>query len=130
MRARWTEAWSLEPHDGWVVTHHPECLTLELGGVGALQLSSATKTAGDVTWDDIREMVDEHPEHWGEALPATCGDFSGVGYEYEEDGAHWRRWYVRKGRTLVLITYNADPDTAVRQKPSVDSVLTTLKVAD
>jgi hypothetical protein len=98
--------------------------------VGALQLSSATKTAGAVTWDDIREMADDHPEHWGEALPATCGEFSGVQYEYEEDDAHWRRWYVGNGRTLVLITYNADPDNALRQRSSVDSVLTTLKADD
>ncbi len=130
MKARWTEGWSLEHHDGWVVTNHPECLTLELNGEGALQLSSATKTTGDVTWDDIREMMDEHPEHWGEAQPSTCGDFSGVVYEYQEDGAAWRRWYVRNGRTFILITHNADPDAFLGQRDAVDRVLATLQADD
>jgi len=126
MRIGW-EGWSVDIDHAWTITDHPECLTLELSSEGALQLSSAQKTSGDITDADLQEFVAEQEEDWGSAVPAQCGEFSGVRVSYSEDGNLWSRWFLRKGATLLFATYNGTPTAAAREVELVVQVLSSAR---
>jgi len=123
-------SWSVEVSDSWVVTEHPECLTLELSEQGALQLSSAIKDSGVVEQEDLFLFSsDNYQDSWGEPRNTSLGDFVGIFYEYKEDGATWIRWYLRCASTLLFITYNGDAEAAELERPEVQRVLETLEGA-
>jgi hypothetical protein len=122
MRIGWS-GWSVDVDEGWKITDHPECLTLERSADAALQLSSARKTSGEVTDADLQDFVIEQVHEWGVAAPAQCGEFSGIVVHYSEEGSLWSRWFLRNGTTLLFATYNGTPETAARESDLVSRVL-------
>lgn len=120
-----SSTWSIEPGQ-WAVTDHPECLTLELSGDGALQLSAALKQAGLVTHDELFFSIGQR-EAWGACRPAVCGDFEGIEYEYLDGNDVWRRWFLRWGQTLLFVTYNGSPQAAYLERPAIGEVLGSLR---
>jgi hypothetical protein len=118
--------WSVEVSDAWSVTEHPECLTLELSGEGALQLSSARKLEGSATHEDLFSF-DERRSEWGQWRAVTCGVFTGIVYEYSLGEAAWKRWFLRKGRLLVFVTYNATHEAVKREQKAIAQVLSTMQ---
>lgn len=118
--------WSIEVSDGWTATDHPECLTLERSGEGALQLSSARKKSGIVSESELFFAEGERQD-WGFWLRTTCGDFDGVRYEYMEGDVAWRRWFLRRERTILFITYNGTLTGAATEREAVEQMLGSLK---
>jgi len=126
MRIGWS-GWSVEVSDEWTVTDHPECLTLELSGEAALQLSSARKKSGYVTDAELRDIVAEHDENWGLTKPTWCGEFRGLVVNYTKDGDCWSRWFLRNGATLLFATYNGPPEVAMRESSAILQLLSSAK---
>ena len=126
MRIGWS-GWSVDVDDGWSITDHPECLTLERSVDAAFQLSSARKTSGEVTDTDLQDFVLEQKDEWGVAAPAQCGEFSGIVVHYSEEGSLWSRWFLRNGSTLLFATYNGTPEAAARESDLVNQVLATAR---
>lgn len=123
-------SWSVEVSDLWVVTEHPECLTLELSEQAALQLSSAIKDSGAVEDEDLFQFSAENQqESWGEHRSSALGDFVGIFFEYQEDGDTWVRWYLRNASTLLFVTYNGETEVAKAERFEVQRVLQSLKGA-
>jgi hypothetical protein len=126
MRVRW-QSFSFDVSGDWSAIEDPECLSLTLSEEGALQASSAVKQAGDVTDVDLLFKAEERSA-WGQAMPAQCGEFEGISYEYESEGTAWRRWFLRKGRLLLFVTYNGTPAAAARERVAVLEVLSTARM--
>lgn len=126
MRIGWS-TWSVDVDDGWTITDHPECLTLERSSDAALQLSSGRKKSGEVTDADLHDFVLRKEDEWGIAVRAQCGEFSGFVVNYSEEGSHWSRWFLRNGATLLFATYNGTPEAAARESESVRQVLATAR---
>ena len=120
-------SWSLELHSNWRATEHPECLTLELSDEGALQLSSARKQDGSVSYEDIVDYAESQNHEWGASINVTCGEFTGLVYRYREDEQQWNRWFLRNGQTLLFVTYNASPRAQLLEYAAVEQILSTLR---
>ena len=125
MRAGWP-GWSVEVSNKWSITDHAECLTLEWSEDGALQLSSARKRIGEVSENDLFFSMEDRLA-WGSYSPVICGEFEGIIYEYELEGAAWRRWFLRNGATLLFVTYNGTPEAAVQERSAVEAVISTAR---
>ena len=120
-------SWSLELPSNWRATEHPECLTLELSDEGALQLSSARKKDGNVSYEDILGYAESQNHGWGASIDVTCGEFTGLVYRYREDKQQWNRWFLRNGHTLLLVTYNASQRGQLLEYAAVEKILSTLR---
>jgi hypothetical protein len=122
------ESWSVEVSESWLVTEHPECLTLELSKDAALQLSSAVKTSGAVEEEDLLLFASENQqESWGEPRKTLLGEFAGIIYEYKEEETAWIRCYLRNASTLLFVTYNGEAQVAQEERAEVQKVLASLK---
>ena len=125
MRVGWS-TWSLEVSEEWSVTDHPECLTLEISDQSALQASSSRKQNGLVTEEDLFFSAEKR-KAWGSWQPASCGEFEGIVYEYTEGERVWRRWFLRRGKTLLFVTYNGSSAATEQERFAVDQVLSTVR---
>jgi hypothetical protein len=125
MRIGWS-GWSFEVPDIWTVTDHPECITLELSDDGALQASSAYKSNGDVTPQDLLEFADGHPE-WGPSNEIRCGEFSGIVFHYADAEGAWSRWFLSKGGVLLFVTYTGTMDAMEREALAIRQVVSSLR---
>jgi hypothetical protein len=115
----------LEVSEEWSVTDHPECLTLEISDQGALQASSSHKHKGLVTEEDLFFSAEQR-KAWGSWQPACCGEFEGIAYEYTEGEIIWRRGFLRRGQTLLFVTYNGSSVATEQERFAVDQVLSTV----
>lgn len=120
-------SWSLQPLPDWKVTEHPECTTLEFSDSGALQLSSATKRDGEITYEEVLAYSESQNEEWGLSKSVRCGDFFGIVYHYKDGPHQWNRWFLWSGRTLIFVTYNASPEAQILEYGAVESMLETLR---
>ncbi|WP_242165641.1 hypothetical protein [Lysobacter sp. M15] len=127
MRLGWS-GWSMDVPEIWTVTDDPECLTLELTEHGALQASSATKSSGAVSAEELYEFADGQEEDWGTPVPVTYGDFQGLVCAYEQGGFIWRRWFLSNGSTIVFVTYNGIPQVAQHELTAAETILSSLRV--
>ena len=127
MRIGW-EGWSFDVPASWTVTDHPECMTLELSELGALQASSAIKRSGPVLPEELAEFADGQEEDWGPTAAAVCGDFRGLVCAYELDGSIWRRWFLSNGSTVLFVTYNGTPEVAQHELSAASAILDSLRV--
>jgi hypothetical protein len=111
----------------WRVTEHPECITLERGSEGALQLSSATKKTGVVSNEELVAHAESQNDGWGEAASTTCGQFDGVLFQYTDNGMQCSRWFLKNGSTLLFVTYFGSTRAQLLEYPEVQKILTTLR---
>jgi hypothetical protein len=121
--------WVLEVGDSWAVVDHPECLTLTRSEEGALQFSSAEKKSGQVDHADIRHVVGRLDSRgWGDPAGVVLGEFSGLVYSYaDSEGVTWRRWFLGRGATLLLVTYNTRKAIPAADEKLINDTLHTLR---
>lgn len=119
-------SWSLELLPNWRATEHPECLTLELSDEGALQLSSARKKDGNVSYKEVLDYAESQNEGWGISTQVACGEFTGLIYRYSDNKQQWNRWFLINGQTLLFVTYNANPRAQLLEYAAVERILNTL----
>jgi hypothetical protein len=120
-------SWSLDAPAQWRVTEHPECITLERGSEGALQLSSATKKTGAISHEELVAHAESQNDGWGEATSTTCGEFEGVLFQYTDDDMQCNRWFLRNRATLLFVTYFASTRAQLLEHPEVQRILATLR---
>ena len=120
-------SWSLSAPPRWLVTEHPECITLECSSDGALQLSSATKKSGVISHAELVAKAESQNEGWGDPTPTTCGQFDGVLYQYADNDMQCNRWFLRNGAVLLFVTYFGNTRAQLVEYPQVQSMLATLR---
>lgn len=123
--------WSLDLGE-WSVRDSAECVTFcPPEDDAALQISSSRKSAGPVTEADLRTLAERTAQRAGVSIEsAMCGEFTGLGVEFAEEGHHWRRWWVSAGGTLLFITYNAAAGMGAVHRGCVERMLASLKRED
>lgn len=121
--------WVLDVTDEWAVTQHPECLTLELSDIGALQFSSATKRSGHVDHVELLRIAENESDGWGNPETVSFGDFSGFLYRYSDaDRVIWLRAFASAEATVLFVTYNTEIPISTEHEKLIQSTLHTLRL--
>jgi hypothetical protein len=124
-------AWSIEPPKGW---EHEAEDTLDTffdpDGVGALQISSMTKSSGDVTDADLAESIDDMKLADVPREKATHGAFTGYTLKKDfDDGQSGQYWFLRAGPVLLFATYFCPKQDVGREQSLVRKSLDSLRLA-
>ena len=128
MRQAGEAEWLLDVPAGWSVVNHPECLTLTPpADESALQISSASKEAGLITTNELREMAEKRSELTGPAFHAVFGAFRGFGVAYEEANVAWRRYWLANDSLLLFVTFNGASTRLLEDLAEGETALGTLR---
>ena len=120
--------WSIAMPDGWQAESDEFCTTIMSdSGVGVLQLSADQKEAGPVTNDALNEFVLEGSLDAVLLTEVKRGDFEGLSTHYREEGAYWRKAWLKNANILLYVTYNCAAGDEAIEKDVVDNMLNTLK---
>jgi len=121
--------WELQLARGWWVENHPECVTITKSDDGALQLSVAVKSNGDITDAEIRDFYQPSIPAGAPFDTVSLGAFSGFCTHFVEDRVHWRKFWLLRGNLLVLVTYNGTADSWRAEGEDVLVMLTSLRIS-
>lgn len=122
--------WSIDVPAGW---EHEAEETLDTffdpDGVGALQISSLTKSDGDVTDAELLESIEDMKLADQPRAATTLGPFAGYALEkVHEDGLAGRYWFLRAGPLLLFVTYFCEKQVADTEARIVAKALGSLRV--
>ena len=126
-------AFRIDVPDGWahsVATspdHNPAGLLTfsDPDGIGSLKIQSYN-VPEVVSADRLRNMTNVDAatpltwQHWG--------DYSGYQYDYLENGALYRQWWLVNGRTLMFITYQTHPESKDLDTADIDRMIRSLAI--
>ncbi len=88
-------------------------------GVGVLKIWSFDAPA--VSPDRLRNFTNLEL-----SIPLTWqnwGDYSGYQYDYLERGSFYRQWWLTNERTILLITYQCDPESKYIETAEIDNLV-------
>jgi len=120
-----TEWWSLDLPEEWEAEQEEETIVIgDDDGVGVLEITALERDEAD---DGDLEVLAQQLFPALAAKPTTIGDFSGLYFEYRDEGDAVREWVVRKGAQIVLVTYSCDDENAGLDDEIVDEILQTLR---
>lgn len=130
-RAVAARAWSLDVPKGW---EHEAEDTLDTffdpDGVGALQISSMTKSGGDVTDAELVESIEDMKLADRPRKAAAFGPFAGYALEkVHDDGQAGRYWFLRAGPVMLFATYFCDKRDIGKEAAIVARALNSLRLA-
>ena len=123
-------SWSIAVPPGW---EHEAEDTLDTffdpDGVGALQISSITKSSADVTDADLVESIEDTKLADAPRAAAAFGPFTGyVLRRQHDDGQAGQYWFLRAGPLLLFATYFCDKRDAGRETRAVTKALASLRL--
>ena len=115
---------------GWGLEDGEETLTLTPADIDAALLITAFTSPNDTIDDqELRELAASGTPQDVVRTPVQCGEFHGYRAEYNQEGLHWRVWWLANARTHLYVTYNSHVDYAARHDAVVDWMMQTLSVA-
>lgn len=128
--SRSARSWSIDVPKGW---EHEAEDTLDTffdpDGVGALQISSLTKSGGDVTDAELVESIEDMKLSDRPRTPAAFGAFTGHALEkLHDNGQAGRYWFLRTGPLLLFVTYFCEKQDAGKEARIVEKALGSLRV--
>ncbi len=123
-------SWSIDVPKSW---EHEAEDTLDTffdpDGVGALQISSLTKSGGDVTDAELIESIEDMNLADRPRAAAAFGPFAGYALEkLHDDGQAGRYWFLRAGTLLLFVTYFCEEKDAGKEARIVEKALNTLRL--
>ena len=123
-------SWSIDVPKGW---EHDAEDTLDTffdpDGVGALQISSLTKSGGDVTDGELLESIEDMKLADRPRTATAIGQFTGYALEkVHDDGQAGRYWFLRAGPMLLFVTYFCDKQDVGKEARLVAKALGSLRV--
>lgn len=123
--------WRLDVPEGWRVERDADGVTLHPPtGLGVLRITSVRKRQGLVSDEELREIVAGEGIDPATAEPVELGWFRGYADAHERHGERRRRWCLRHGVRVLLITHTCPLDDAGPEDVAVDAVLATLRPHD
>ena len=109
-------SFQIEVPDGWTYSveadpgdEQVDLVTFYRTGEGGHLKIMSYKAPVAITEDRLRSLTNidaRVPLAWQQ-----WGEFAGYHYEYEEQGAFYRQWFLVNGQTLLLVTYQGDSIT-------------------
>ena len=119
-----TAGWSVE--EGKDSTAFVPC---DARNEAALVVGSYRKQAAPIGEDDLRELSAKGAPAAAPRKAVRCGDFRGYQAAYDENGLHWRIWWLASGYTHVYATFNCTVSEAGNHDAVLDWILSTLRAA-
>jgi hypothetical protein len=126
-----TDWWLLDLPEEWTAEQDDETVVItDEDGVGALEITMLEyedDSPMEVNALARQLMPDDVP-----GQPVTLGDFSGLGFQYVDEGDAVREWIVQRDQRTLLVSYSCDVDDAGMDDSIIDEILETLslKVAE
>jgi len=122
--------WSIDVPKGWERETEDTLDTFfDPAGAGALQISSLTKSSGDVTDADLVESIEDMKLAGVPRAAAAFGPFAGFALNKQHaDGQTGQYWFLRAGPLLLFATYFCDERDAGRETRAVMKALGSLRV--
>ena len=120
--------WSIELAPDWFAEREADCTSIwREDGVGALQISAYKYDTGLAPENDLDEFMSGEFPGDTPIRSVTCGQFAGVGVEYEIDEKFWQKRWLTSGALLVFVTYNSDAKDRSVEIEAINEMLATLK---
>ena len=120
--------WSIELAPDWFAEREADCTSIwREDGVGALQISAYKYDSGLTPEDDLHDFMSGEFPADTPIKSVTCGQFAGVGVEYEIDEKFWQKRWLTSGPLLVFVTYNSDAKDRAVEVEAINEMLATLK---
>ncbi len=114
-------SWAIKLLPDWTGEHDEDCSTIRHPeGLGALQISVFSKDS-EVTDEDLKDFAQDHVEAGARLSESNSGEFKGFTLAFGVDEEFWQYWYVAKGNTALLITYNCE---AADREVEIDDIKT------
>ena len=118
--------WSIELADGWVgeleedihIIYHPN-------GVGALQISAFIKDS-PITNEDLIENTGLDDEGISHLNKNKWGQFEGYELNYSDGENFLRKWWLVKGNTFLLLTYNCETQDKDQELNDINRMVSSL----
>lgn len=119
-----TDLWSAQLPDNWVGEEDEEGVLLyNPDGPGELQVTVSEKEDGLVDEEDLEYFAAELVEDGIPSRIVRVGEFQGLLFEYDEEGIHWREWYLAYDELFFYVTYNCDLADRHVEDPLVQDIL-------
>lgn len=126
-----TQWWQMQLPPEWQADQEDEMIIVsDEDGVGEITLTTLEKEAGEVRAEEINDLAADIIQQFGAGQAVSINDWTGLYFEYREDGDAVREWYLYQGKLLLLITYSCDDDNAGMDDGAVDEILATLLIHD
>lgn len=121
-----TDWWSLDLPEEWDAEQDEETIVIgDEDGVGVIEITVLEHGEGGEA--DLVELAAQmFPQHPA-STPAQLGDFSGLYFQYSDEGDAVREWLLRNAGRILLISYSCDIDNAGLDDETVDEILGTLR---
>lgn len=128
MRSVETDWWVIDLPDEWEAEQDEETIVIgDEDGVGALEITTLEKSDDTGEPADIHELAQALVPSDVIGSAVRLGEFSGLYFEYTDEGDAVREWLLRCDRLLLLVSYSCDIDNRGFDDAMVDEILETLR---
>jgi hypothetical protein len=125
-RSSW---WSIELQPGWTASEGANCVSFSADPPnGVLQASAAHKPNGSVTLEDLYDYASEPASQAKGFRTVAFGDISGIASERVKNNLCWREWWLKKGSTMVYLTYNVPIVSKVGEVTAIDKIVSSILI--
>jgi len=125
-----SKLWAIDPA-GWSVDAAHDSVSFASCDVDAALVFSALHLGEGVFTDqDVAFLVNRGAPPSAVRTEIACGDFRGFHTEYEDNGTHWRVWWLFLDDLHLYASYNCDGKDAGRHDAVVNWMFSTLRRAD
>jgi hypothetical protein len=125
-RSSW---WSIELQPGWTASEGADCVSFSAApSKGVLQASAIRKPSGSVTLEDLYEFASDPASQGTGFRTVAIGDISGIASERVKNTRYWKEWWLKKGSTMVYLTYNAPDASKEREVSAIDKIVSSIAI--
>ena len=131
MRTLQTEWWIIDIPEEWQAEETEDGVSIsDCDDVGSIDISAVKKEQGKVTEEDLREFAKDLIAVTDSPQQVSINRFSGLLFEYLEEGLAWREWYLACDDTLIYVTYHCEQSNRGLDDAAVDAIVSTLGLTE
>ena len=122
-----TDWWILELPPEWHASQDDDVIVItDEDEVSVIEISTLCREDRDVNDSDLDAFSADLQSDGLTGKDVSLGTFSGVCFNYQDQGSVVREWYLRQGRLFVYITCSCLDEHAGMDDSAVDEILSTL----
>lgn len=127
MRTVETDWWLLDLPEEWEAAQDEETIVItDPDGVGALEITLLESHADNNI--GLRALASEWLPQGITGKEVGLGEFSGLYFQYEDEGDAVREWLLQGSGLNLIVSYACDIEDAGLDDEVIDEILTTLGV--
>jgi len=121
--------WSMKLQAGWAAHENADCVSFSadpLGGV--LQVSAIRKPDGSVTLQDLQNFASDSRAGIKNLQHFELSEISGIASEYVREERYWREWWLKRGSTVIYLTYNVAAAAREAEADAIDKMISSVTI--